>query len=151
MATSTVPACKAAILQILDAVTDLDTVTQSWAGPTKDEDFTGEMIFLGAVENEEDWASLGNLRRRETYTVALTVWVEQWGDDPQTAEQRAFEIWGYVTEALRDDLRGPSPVLRAAGVQQYNDIRFRQITGPATPEKWGARIDASITFTATTV
>jgi hypothetical protein len=151
MATSTVPACKAAILTILDAVTELDAVTQSWAGPTKDEDFTGEMIFLGEVTNEDDWVYLGNARRRETYTVALTVWVEQWGDDPQTAEQRAYELWGYVTEALRDDLRGPAPVLRAAGVQQYNGIRFRQITGPATPEKWGARIDASITFTATTV
>jgi hypothetical protein len=151
MATSTVPACKAAILTILDAVTDLDAVTQSWSAPTKDEDFTGEMIFLGEVTNEEAWASLGNMRRRETYTVALTVWVEQWGDDPQAAEQRAYAIWGLVTEALRDDLRPPTSVLRTAGVQQYDGIRFRQITGPATAEKWGARIDASITFTATTV
>jgi hypothetical protein len=73
------------------------------------------------------------------------------GRRPPAAEERAYAIWAEVAGGLRDDLRGPTPVLRAAGVQQYNGIRFRQITGPASAEKWGARIDAAITFTATTV
>ena len=39
-----IPATKAAILAILAARPALGTVTRSWAGPTKDEDYTDEMM-----------------------------------------------------------------------------------------------------------
>src|SRR4051812_36775871 len=101
---STIPACKAAVLAILAARAGLTGVTLSWAGPTKDEDFREEMIFLGASEDASDWAELGTGRRTEDYTLELTVWVEQWGDDPQAAEERAHALWDEVEDALRDDI-----------------------------------------------
>jgi hypothetical protein len=150
---SSVPAVKAALLTILGNNVDLNAVSKSWAGPTRDEDYTGEMVFLGEVNNEDNWQDISpQLRRNESYRLAVTVWVEQWGDDPQAAEERVYTIWGEVTETLRDDFEpAGAGVLRAAGVLQYGQITFRQITGPATPEKWGARIDAQVTFTARNV
>jgi hypothetical protein len=152
MADSTIPACKTALLTILGARPALAAVNVSRSEPTKDEDVTNpRMIFLGAVESAENWSTLGAQRRRETYRLGITVYAEDWGDDPDAAETAAFGLWAEVTDGLRDDLRAQPSTLRTAGVQQYDDITFRQTTGPASAEKWGARIDGQITFTATTV
>jgi hypothetical protein len=148
---ATAPAAKAAILTVLTAASGLTGVTLSWDGPTKDEDYTTEMIWLGDVEGSEDWSSVGGQRRRETYTVSLGFYVEQWGDDPRTAETRLWTIWNAATEALRADIRSQPSTLRSAGVLQYDGISFRQRTGPASAEKTGAVMDASIQFTALNV
>lgn len=148
-ATSTAPACKQAILTILGTVPDLATVDQRWAPPTEETDVSDEMLWLGDTEIVDDnWAALGNGRRRETYRVAVTVWVRNWGDDPQTVEQRAWAIWADVANALRTDIRAAPSTLRSAGVRQFDQITATQTNGVAGPQQWGARIDARITFIA---
>jgi hypothetical protein len=89
---STAPAAKAALLTIFAAAAGLSGVTLSWDQPTKDSDYTGEMIWLGDVQGSENWSSLGAQRREETYTVGLGVYVEQWGDDP--ADRRDAAVGG---------------------------------------------------------
>lgn len=148
MSAATAPAVKQAMLALFAAAPALTGVTVTWDGPTKDEDYTGEMIWLGDVEGSEDWATVGGQLRRETYTIGTGVYVEQWGDDPQTVETRLWTVWNAATEALRTDLRSPSSTIKAAGVLQYDAIGFRQRTGPASAEKTGAVIEASIQLSA---
>lgn len=152
MGASTAPACKAAILTILGTVADLADVDRRWAIPTETEDFaakTIEVIYLGNVEiTDDNWAALGNSRRRENYRLGITTWVEKWGDDPQIPEQRAWDLWSLVEAALTADIRSQPSTLRSAGVRQFDQITALQTTGPAAPKKWGTRIDARITFTA---
>jgi hypothetical protein len=152
MSAASAPAAKAAILTILQAAAGLTGVTVMWDQPTKDEDFAApELVWLGNVTGDENWGMLGAQRRDEQYSIGLGVYVEQWGDNPQTLEARTWAIWGAATDALRTDLRTPGSLLRAAGVRQYDRITFQQRTGPATPEKWGARIDGTIELIASNV
>jgi hypothetical protein len=46
---ATAPAAKQAMLTIFAAAAGLTGVTLSWDAPTKDSDYTGEMIWLGDV------------------------------------------------------------------------------------------------------
>jgi hypothetical protein len=148
---TTVPACKAAVLALLAARPALTGVVLTWAGPTKDEDFTEEMIFLGDTDRTSDWAELGAGRRVESYSLTVTVYVEQWGDDPQAAEQRAYALLDEVEDTLRDDIRAVPSTLRTAGVFQFDGMSDHGSAGPSTPEKWGARIDARADFQARNV
>lgn len=156
---TTAPACKAAILTILAADTNLVGVDRRWAPPTENEDATvqGEAVWFGDTEIVDDnWASLGSAqgkgRRRETYRLTLTVWVAQFGDDPQTTETRAWAIWNLIDGDLRTDLfTRPGSLLIAAGVQTFGQITATQSTGVFSPSQWGARVDARVTFQATTV
>lgn len=163
MAGSTAPACKSAVLTILDADAALDTVDLRWAPPTENEDFSqvNEAIFFGDTEILDDnWSSLGKYtgmgRRKETYRLTITAWVAQFGDEPRTVEERVWAIWADITEALRTDLfagtpHGSASLLRAAGVQQFDQITALQSTGVFSPQQWGSRVDGRVTFTATTV
>lgn len=156
---STIDACEIAILAILTARAGtggtLENVSITPAGPTKDEDFpqSGEIIYLGETNGEDDWAQLGAGRRQETYRVQIIIGVEQWGDDPQAAKTRMRVLWAEVRDALIDDLRGVTPgaVLRTAGVLQFDRITYRQRSGPVSTEKWGAICEAQIEFRARTV
>lgn len=148
---SAIPGCKAAILTILGARAGLSGVTLSWAGPTKDEDYTERMVFLGDTTDTSNWAELGTGRRVEEFDLDLTLWVEEWGDDPQTVEATMHTLWDEVEDALRDDIRATPSTLRTAGVFQFDQITRRMTTGPASPEKWGARLEATISFTARNV
>lgn len=144
---STIPACKAAVLTILAARAALADVTRTWAGPTKDEDFVEEMIFLGVTEDTSEFLAYGG-PREETYSLAITVWVEQWGDNPQETEERAHALWDEVEDALRDDLMLPGGSLRTVGIAQFNRASRRTSTGPATSEKWGSSVEARVEFRA---
>ena len=146
-----VPATKAAILEVLGARAGLAGVTLGWSGPTKDEDYVPEMVFLGEVERTSFWKQLGGHVREEEFSVAVTVYVEQFGDDPQTVEERAYALLDEVEDALRDDLVAPGGLLRAAGVFQFGEFRASAATGPASTEKWGARVDACVDFQARNV
>jgi len=157
MAVTTIPACKAAVLAILNADTDFDAVDKRWSPPTESEDVAvgGEAVFFGDTEIvDSNWASLGKSQgqgvRNETYRLAITVWVAQYGDDPQIVEERAWALWGDVEDALRTDLfagtpQGSESLIRAAGVTQFDQITALQSTGVFGPQQWGARIDAKVT------
>ena len=149
---STIDAAELALLAIVRNTAALSAVTVLDSPPTKDEDYTGEMFYLRDVEGDDDWDSLGAHRRRETYAIGVSVFVEQWGDDPGTLKTRARAIWSAFRDALVDDLSpGGAARLRTAGVIQFDRITYRQILGPSAGEKWGSRIDGQITFTARTV
>lgn len=154
---SSVPACKQAILDLLNNRAALDGINISWAGPTRDEDFAAnpgnevEMIYLGRVRNRTEWAALGSGRRVEAYTVEIKVWVERWGDDPQTVETRAVAVWDEIEDALRDDIRAQPSTLRTAGVFTVGGAEYEITPGPASAEKWGTRIDATVAFEARNV
>lgn len=149
---STIDACELALLEIVRNHPALADISVLDSPPTKDEDYTGEMFYLRDVEGDDDWDSLGAHRRRETYTIGVSVFVEQWGDDPGPLKTRAREIWQEFRAALVADLSpGSDALLRTAGVLQFNRITYRQILGPSAGEKWGSRIDGQITFTARTV
>ena len=157
---STAPAVKAAILTILTADSDLNTVDKRWAPPTEAEDYAQEpeAIYFGDTEIVDDnWASLGKSagtgRRRETYRVTITVLVAQTGDNPQAAEERAWNLWGQVADDLRTDLfagtpAGSTSLLVAAGARQFDQITATQTTGVWGPQQWAARIDGRVTLTA---
>jgi hypothetical protein len=82
----------------------------------------------------------------------VTVYVERWGDDPQSTEQRVYALWDEVTYTLRDDIApGAAAALRTAGLLDYGQITFRQSTAPAAGDKWGARLDGQISFRARNV
>jgi hypothetical protein len=100
---TTIPACKAAVLTLLAARPALTGVVLSWSGPTKDDDYVDELIFLGDTEDTSQWAAGGGIRE-ENYALDVTVWVKLWGDDPQATEQRAHVLWDEVEDALRDDV-----------------------------------------------
>ena len=154
---STIDACEQAIIAILTARNGtggtLENVSVTPAGPTKDEDFpaSGELIYLGETNGEDDWAALGGGSRMETYRVQIVVGVEQWGDDPQATKTRMRALWAEVRDALTDDLRpGGGALLRAAGVLKFDRITYRQRSGPVSAEKWGAICEAQFEFTART-
>lgn len=160
MAASTAPACKAAILEILAADTDLASVDRRWSPPTENEDVPagGEAIFFGTTRIiDSNWSSLGKSTgqgvRRESYRLTITVWVTQFGDDPQATEERCWALWAEVEADLRTDLfagtpAGSASLLRAAGVTKFDQITADQTTGVFAPQQWGARIDALVTCDA---
>jgi hypothetical protein len=154
---SVIPAVKAAILEVLGNEATLDTVDKRWAPPTEAEDYAQEpeAIYLSDSEIvEDDWADvtrgLGTGRRRQVFRVNVSVLVAQTGDDPQTAEERAWVIYGIAETALRTDLFGASSVIRAAGVLQFDDISAFQTTGVWGPQQWACRIDMRLFFQALT-
>lgn len=147
---SSIPACKAALVEIIQArfaSGQFSTVDVQRAMPTKDEDMGRDAVFIGMARSEENWSELGGLNRAETYSVAVTVYVEDWGDDPQAAEERVFAVLTEVSDALREDIRSDGS-LRAAGVLQYEASNYSQTTAPVADDKWGARIDATFGFVA---
>jgi hypothetical protein len=151
-----VTATKAAILEVLAATPDLATVDRRWAPPTEGEDYAQEpeAVFFDTTEFGDDWSALGAGagagRRQKTYRITIVVLVAQSGDDPQATEERAEHIWELVEDALRTDVfAGPASILRAAGVQQFDDINGTQGPGVWGPNQWAARVDGRVTFTAT--
>jgi hypothetical protein len=154
---STIDGCESAILAILTARAGsgqpLENVAITSTGPTKDEDIpaSGELIFLTEVNGDDQWRFLGPGIREENYRIGLNVWVEQWGDDPAAAKTRMRALWAEVRDALVDDFRpGGGALLRAAGVLKSDGITYRQRSGSASPEKWGALCEAQIAFLART-
>lgn len=104
MATSSVPACKAGILALLDAAAGLAAVQTEWAHPG--EKIMHESIFmLDAEFTEESVAALRTTPRphTENYTVPVVVDIVAAGDDARAAEERAYELAGHIENAIRND------------------------------------------------
>lgn len=148
---------KAAVITILGNDSTLDAVDQRWAPPTEAEDYQQEpeVIYLSDCEIvEDDWAELGRHqgtgRRRQTWRVSVSVLVARTGDDPQSTEQRAWEIWDRLELDIRTDVFATGSLIRAAGALQFDDITAFQVTGVWGPQAWAARIDGRIFFQAIT-
>jgi hypothetical protein len=154
---SHIPALKAAILEVIGNEATLNTVDQRWAPPTEAEDYQQEpeAIYFGDTEIvEDDWADvtpgLGTGRRQQVYRISIGILVARTGDDAQGPEERAWEIYGIVENALRTDIFSAPSTIRAAGPLQFNDISAFATTGVWGPQQWACRIDMRLFFQAIT-
>lgn len=107
MATSTVPAVKAALLELLKVRPGLADVQVEYARPADDAMAHDAMWFEGARLAQKAEA-LGNTRRDETYTLDLVVSIRRDDDgNPQACEERMWEVIAEVENQLRET---PKPI-----------------------------------------
>jgi hypothetical protein len=103
---STVPAVKAALKNAIAAraLIVTDKVAVEWSEPVDEADYKDglEIIYLGNVEQTEQWPGLG-ARRDEEFRVGVTVRVYQYGDDEQATEARAWALRDEVVQAVATD------------------------------------------------
>ena len=99
MATSTVPAVITAMHRLLvDADWPLRIPSVTIGLPRQAE---REMVIIGDVNGDQEWASIGTSRRDEDYTVDLFVVVLWPGYDQLEALSRAWELFGVVEDVIR--------------------------------------------------
>jgi hypothetical protein len=98
MATSTIPAAKAALLALIEAQAGLATVQTEWAHPGAA--IERETVYFGQTRLQQQ-ARAGNRPAYEDYTLEIVVDVSLDGNDPQAAETRMWELVGEVEQALR--------------------------------------------------
>lgn len=129
MATSTIPAVKGALLELITAA--VPDVQVSWSTPP---DGPGpEWVRIGDVTGDQRAAAVGRQRRAETYRVQILVSIVRPElEDPQVLADRAFEITAEVEETIRaDESLGGVPGLIWARVEK-TDLR----EGLAGGERW---------------
>lgn len=145
MADSTVPAVKAALLSLLKQSADLTGVTITWAAPVKEEDYTGDMVWLGdVIDTDEEFRRLGAQSVHESYDVAVHFQSYMAGNDPQTTEERAWEIRAAVVNLLRSDLTLGGLINEWIGAfPTHLEVR------PANPSGWLAKGTVRIECRAT--
>jgi len=133
VATSTVPATLGALHRLLvDADWPLRIPAVSLGLPRQVE---REMVIVGDVAGDQEWASIGAARRDEDYTVDLYVVVLWPGYDATETMTRAWELWGVVEDVLRQNpgAGGPgvmwSELKRPTGTTSVDDEGYAyQIT-----------------------
>lgn len=121
MATSTIPAFKAALLTALEARAALAKVQVSYGPPLPQP--SAEWIWLGDADGEQDAAAFGHSRREETFALTLMVGVKRGGNGQQAATERAFEI----AEEIENELRTNADVTAT--------VRLAEIKGPIKLEE----------------
>lgn len=139
---STVPAFLDAFRTQLVARAGLDGVTVTTA--LRPAGSVGESIEFDTVENDEEWATLGNQRKAEVYIVTGQIYADNGGNreaDAKAARDRAYAIFDEVTTQLREDTRVSSTVRLAEMIQhtltqgvtdkgRWANIRFQiRLTG----------------------
>lgn len=103
---STIPAVKQALFDLLAARPGLAGVQVAWAQPSPDATQQDAIWFEGTTSNQKAEA-LGNLRRDETYVMELVVSVLRDGDTARAAELRMWEICGEIEDTVREN---PKPI-----------------------------------------
>jgi hypothetical protein len=127
MATSTVPATIAALYELLrDADYEMRQPSVTFGLPKQPE---REMVIIGNVAGEQEWAAIGTQRRDETYTIDLYCVVLWPGYTAIEAMERAWELFATVEQTIRDNVAAGG-----AGVL-WNEIA--RPTGDLTAEDEG--------------
>lgn len=108
MATSTIPAALDNLIAALKSDTFLNSVQIIDGQPTTD--LPGDYILVGfgddmgsSVSGSQVPASLGNLRRQETFQINCEVSAWQGSTVMKTARDRAFSILARVEDVVRSD------------------------------------------------
>lgn len=119
MATSTIPALKAALQSQLEARTGLIGVQVSYGypGPLPEPEY----IWLGDAHGSQQLATAGNRARDERYQLTVLIKTETSGLDgaaQQTAVERAFALMAEIENELR------------ANPSMDNVVRVARIDGP---------------------
>lgn len=145
MADSTVPTVKAYLLSLFQQATDLTGVTVVWAAPTKEEDYDYDMLWLGeTTDTDEEFRRLGAQSIHETYEVPVVFQAYIAGDDPQSTEERAWEMRAAIIDALRADLTLGDLISEWSG-----PYPTRMELRPANPAGWLAKGTVRIQCRAT--
>jgi hypothetical protein len=100
--TSTVPDVLDALKALLDLRDGLAGVTVATA-PTGDP-VPFESIQLFGTAGDQEWAAIGNRRRRETYTIRAGIFIKRLGAGEALAKQvrdRAYAILAELEDAIR--------------------------------------------------
>ena len=101
MATSTVPAVLTALHRnLVEADWPLRVPSVTVGLPRQAE---REMVILGDVVGDQEWAAIGATRRDEDYTVDLYVVVLWPGSDQLEAMTRAWELYAVVEDVVREN------------------------------------------------
>lgn len=117
--TSTVPAVKAALVELVGAEAPTEQVSYWWPGPTT----SNRGIWLGDTEGEAGVANLKAARQHRTEVFYITVIVQSFEAgraNPAQApegEAEAFELLAHLENVLADDptLSGACKVAELAG------------------------------------
>ena len=144
--TTTAPEAKARIIALLQAWPALSAVTIQPKGPEREGDVHPEMVFLGRIRGEQDWSSLGNRQRSETYTIDLFIrtWVAQAGTTELDLDTRCWAIFAATADALRSD-----PGLTGLLDGNVQVKTFEQDSVPTLePIGWRGWLDAQLLVTA---
>ncbi len=104
MATTTIPATKAALLTLLQAA--LDDVQVEWGKPSHDA-LAQESVWFEGTRLTERATAMGQQRRDETYTLELIVSIALDGDDAQACELRMWELVAEIETVVRAN---PKPI-----------------------------------------
>ena len=112
MATTTIPAFKAALLQRLQQREALLNVQVTYGWPSGS--VHRESIMLGGVSGNQTFRTIGGTQKMEEYalTVYITVIREGTGNQ-QACDERALELMAEVEDDLREDLSVNNTVLTA--------------------------------------
>lgn len=122
MASSSIPAFKAALLALLRARPNLANVQVTYGPPLPSP--AREFIQVGDVDGQQGWSTVGGQTRQEDYTVKVTTSVTVEGVNFQTANERAFVLVAEIEAALRGDQTVSATVMSAqfGGVVSTTDL-----------------------------
>ncbi len=104
MATSTIPALKAKLVELLGAAESLHDVQIAWGWPGGSP--ARDLIIVGDVpEWSQEPAALraGRKPREESYAIEILIRVERSGVDQRSVSERAFEIAAEIEDVVGDD------------------------------------------------
>lgn len=120
---STAPAFKAALLTALGARAGLAGVTISYGAPLS---APREFIALADISGEQEFATLGALRKNETYTLEIYCSVLREGNQQQACTERCFELAAEIEDELRTN-----PTMSGT-------VRVAQVRSPFSVEEFGS-------------
>jgi hypothetical protein len=102
---TTAPEAKARIIALLQAAPEMAGVQVQPKGPIRESDVTPEMLYLGRIRGEQEWAALGKLTRHESYTIDVFIrnWVAEAGNTELDTDTRCWEIFSDMETVLRGD------------------------------------------------
>jgi hypothetical protein len=104
-----------------------------------------QVVMLGVVDGDEDWAQIGGRKRDEDYTVDLFVLVSVPGDSALEACTRAWDLFARISATLRD----PDHIATGhdAGVL-WNEVKRPRGVPTIEAEGHGYVIESAVRFRA---
>ena len=136
MATSTVPATLTALRRLLvEADWPLRIPSVSLGLPRQVE---REMVIVGDVAGDQEWASIGGGRRDEEYSVDLYVVVLWPGYDALESMTRAWDLWAVVEDLVR-----ANPGAGGAGVM-WSEVKRPTGTTSVDDEGYAYQISSGV-------
>jgi hypothetical protein len=143
--TSTVPAVLDAIKALLDARSALSTAGVVVTTAPSGDPIPAESIQLFGTNGDQEWAAIGNRRRRESYTIRSGIFVIRRGAGAavwDAARERAYAILAELEDAIR--------VMPTLGLADRVIVQLARVDldqGPQDNGRWAA-LDIDLAVTA---